>query len=226
MDLWGESLWDFHQGKNNDPLYLDTSYGPRETVPLGEFFRNDHSFTALDQAALSYCQGPVLDVGAGSGSHALALQNSGISVTALEISSGACRVMRSRGVINIVNGDIYRFKGKYRTLLLLMNGVGLAGTLSNLNRFLGVLKELLVHQGQILIDSCDVGYLFEGHALPQDRYFGELNYQYHYKNRSGSPFPWLFVDAEKLQEYALRQELRCQIVFQEGDQYLALLNRM
>ncbi len=225
MDLWGQSLWDYHQGKRTHHLYLDTSFGPREEVPLEEFFRYDQAFTALDNVALSHCKGPVLDVGAGTGSHSLALQKSGIEVTALELSPGACAVMQSRGVHRVKNQDLYRFSGKFQTVLLLMNGVGLAGTLSNMPGFLGVLKELMQDGGQIVLDSCDVRYLYAGESLPTDRYFGEMSYCYHYKGRSGKPFPWLFVDREKLAEHALQQELRCQMVFQEGDQYLAVLDK-
>ena len=73
-DLWGRALLDYHRGKKKEPLILHTSFGEPEEVPLGVFFRQPHEFSDLEQFAMDLCQGPVLDVGAGTGCHSLYLQ--------------------------------------------------------------------------------------------------------------------------------------------------------
>lgn len=194
---------------------------------MEDFFRYQLFFPDLENLALWHCGATVLDIGAGCGAHALALQDDGTSVTALEISPGACRVMRDRGVTRVVQGDIYQFAGEeYDTLLLLMNGVGLAGTLVNLPAFLTRLKSLLKPGGQILMDSCDVSYLYKQQELPQNRYYGELSYCYHYQGEISAPFHWLFVDQHTLGQKAVQVGLKFQVIFQEDNQFLARLSKL
>ncbi|MGB3618767.1 MAG: class I SAM-dependent methyltransferase [Catalinimonas sp.] len=178
----------------------------------------------LERTALRACRGRVLDVGAGAGPHALWLQARGLGVTALDTSGGAVAAMRQRGVRDVQHGSIEALGGDtYDTLLLLMNGAGLAGTLNALPRLLGHLRTLLRPGGQILLDSSDVRYLYveEDGALSidlNDRYHGEMVYQMHYGGESSSPFPWLFVDHDLLSDAALRAGLRTELVT-EGAHY-------
>jgi SAM-dependent methyltransferase len=141
----------------------------------------------------------VLDIGAGAGSHALVLQQRGFDVTALEISALAADVMQARGVKKVVTADIFEYNDhKYDTLLLLMNGIGLTGTLSNLKTFLQHAKLLLNKGGQLLFDSSDIAYLYEGNLPDTGKYYGELSYQYQYSRQTTDWFPWLYVDEKTL----------------------------
>jgi len=49
----------------------------------------------------------------------------------------------------------------FDTILLLMNGTGIGGTLNGLEQLLRQLRNMLCTGGQILIDSSDIRYLFE-----------------------------------------------------------------
>src|SRR5690606_30702690 len=104
----------------------------------------------------------VLDIGCGAGSHSLYLQNKGMHVTALDRSPGAVETCRLRGIQNVVHSNILQFKGNmFDTLLLLMNGIGIVGNYESLDSFLGHLKSLLNPNGQIILDSSDIIYMFE-----------------------------------------------------------------
>ncbi len=221
MDIWGQALWDFHRGVKTKTLYLKTSYGPKEKVPLEEFFRYSDDFTALETYALELCQSPVVDLGAGTGAHALSLQKMGLEVTAIEQSPGACKVMKQRGVHSICCEDLYDHHPKrYNTALLLMNGLGLAGSKTNLNRFLARLKDYITPGGQIIMDSCDISYLypetFEGVRE-------ELFYRYQYGGAISSSFSRLFANQKLLIESSEQVGLKAQIVFEEEYSYLARL---
>ena len=70
--------------------------------------------------------------------------------------------MKKRGEKKVVNEDIFEFMGqKYDTVLLMMNGIGVVGTLSKFEKFLSHLKNLLHKNGQVAFDSSDIRYLYK-----------------------------------------------------------------
>lgn len=223
-DVFGRALIDYQAGKTSIPLLLHNSYGQPEDMPTEVFFRTPDDFSELEHIALVLCDGHTLDIGAGAGSHALYLQNKGMNVTALEISPNACQTMHMRGIENIINADIYAHTGvQYDTLLMLMNGIGIAGQLAQLPKLLEKCKSLLKPGGQLLFDSSDISYLYEDPAVvkPVD-YHGEVRFQYEYLGNLGQPFDWLYVDQQALIELAQPLGWVVQILYEdEYDQYLA-----
>src|SRR5579875_3682175 len=129
-DILGQAVHAYyHQQKPHYKLWIHNRYGPKEEMPVETYFRDEDDMPDLEWLALNECRGTVLDIGAGAGSHALLLQERGFDVTAIEISPLSIEVMRQRGVKNIIEGDVFKYsEQQYDTLLLLMNGIGLAGT--------------------------------------------------------------------------------------------------
>lgn len=224
LDVLGQALDDHFQGHRGDRLLTHTSYGGTEEMPVEEFFRQPIDFPELEHIALSLCDGRVLDVGAGAGSHALFLQKRGMDVTALERSPLACEVMRSRGVKQVVSADFFEYSAeRYDTLLFLMNGIGVAGTIDGLKTLLSHCKTLLNGGGQLLFDSSDIAYLYRDGSVERPiTYYGEIRYQYAYKGQRSAPFNWLFIDQETLITLAQADGWVVQILYEDGhDQYLA-----
>ena len=85
----------------------------------------------------------VLDVGCGSGSHSLYLQNKGINVKAIDISEGAIEVSKRRGVANAEVLDVLNETETFDSILLLMNGTGIFQDMSQVSTYLKHLKSLL-----------------------------------------------------------------------------------
>lgn len=226
-DLPGEAIADFHFGNSPGKLWVYDDVGPRVEMDIAVYFRDRDAMPELERLALNACRGTVLDIGAGAGSHALALQQAGIDVTALEISPASVRVMKDRGIRNALQEDIFTYGGaRYDTLLLLMNGIGLAGDLDGLRALLRKLQTLLNPGGQLLFDSSDVAYLFEDGLLPDDRYYGEIHCQYGYKRQQTSVFSWLYIDFDTLNRIATAEGWRCEKLFDDGnDQFLVRLDR-
>ncbi|WP_262245642.1 class I SAM-dependent methyltransferase [Parapedobacter soli] len=224
LDVLGQALHDYLRGSRGDKLLTHTSFGGIEEMPVAEFFRQPFDFPELEHIALSLCDGRVLDVGAGAGSHALLLQQRGIDVTALERSPLACEVMRARGVKRVINADFFEYQGgRYDTLLFLMNGIGVAGSIDGLTALLNHCKTLLTPGGQLLFDSSDIAYLYaDGTVDKPTGYYGEIQYQYAYRGARSAPFGWLFIDQETLISIAQPLGWVVQILFEDGhDQYLA-----
>lgn len=225
MDIFGQALLDHYHGKLNSKLWLHNNYGHAEDMPVDVFFRNEDEMPELELLALSLCNGKILDIGAGVGSHALILQNKGADVTALEISSAACGIMHERGVQKCIHADILTFGGqKFDTLLLLMNGIGLVENLSGLRKFLSHAKTLINPGGTIIFDSSDISYLYEDIPFPEGKYYGEIAYQYEYKSQFGDWFNWLYIDADLLNKIATEEGWEMELLFDDGmDQFLVRL---
>lgn len=222
-DIQGKALLDYFLGKEEVHLTLHTSYGVVEEMPVEVFFRDRRDFSKLERLALRGCRGKVLDVGAGAGSFALELQQEGLQVKALEYSSLSCHILRQRGVQDVIQVDIWQYKEeKFDTLLLMMNGLGLAGKLNRLSPFLLHLKGLLQPGGQIICDSSDITYLYAATGLPEAEYFGEIQYCYEYEEEEGAWFSWLYVDADTLAIYCDSLGLKLQVLHtNKYEQFLA-----
>jgi SAM-dependent methyltransferase len=219
-----QAILDYLEGKN-DTLWLNTSYGTQEEMPVEVFFREAEEMPELELMALDFCEGHILDVGAGVGAHALILQEREQEVTALELSPVCLEVMKKSGVQQIRKGDIFQLEGeKYDTLLFLMNGIGLAGTIDGLKKLLIHLKTLINPGGQVIFDSSNIEYLYNDLPKPTDRYFGQIGYQYEYQGKKGEWFNWLYVDLKTLGEITDETGWTLQVLFEdEYDQYLVRL---
>lgn len=224
MDVFGKALEDFYQFGQTGKLWLHNNYGSPEDMPVEVFFRSSEEISELEKYALRFCKGKILDIGAGVGAHSLLLQSKGLDVTALEISSIACEIMQKRGVKSVINGDVFSEQQKYDTLLLLMNGIGLSRDIEGLQKLLPLLKSNLTKDGQIILDSSDILYLYTEDSFPSGNYYGEISYQYEYQSVKGTWFKWLYIDFERLSSIANEHGLFCEHLFEDDmDQYLARL---
>lgn len=233
-DPMGAAIRDyFRQGKSAQLKVLSSLFDDDE-MPVAHLFRSYHEMPPLEQRALNEARGKVLDVGAGAGCHALALQERGLDVTAVDISPLSCETMKERGVANVECVNIFnqRFQERFDTLLLLMNGTGIAGKLSRLPQLLSRLKQLMNPGAQILIDSSDLRYVYEDEngVLDVDldgAYYGEIDYQMTYRNIEGKRFDWLYADSVVLAECCRQCGLKCEILAQGNHyDYLARIVQM
>jgi len=209
QDPIGKAVYDYYHGITGDPILVRTDIAEDETLSPSYFFRTYEQMPVQEQEALKRCKGKILDVGAGAGAHSIWLKDKGLEVTAIDISPLSCEIMRERGLGGVLCADIYALtEMKFDTILLLMNGAGVAQTLPGLSVLLNHLKNLLNPGGRILADSSDLLYLFTDENgedwidIASDTYYGEMECQLSYKSTKGKKFPWLFVDPDTFCEYA------------------------
>lgn len=203
-DLFGNALLDYYNNNYTEDLITSTNISGEDELPLPYLFRSYSEMPKLEQKALKLTKGKVLDVGCGSGSHSLYLQDQGLDVKAIDISEGAVKVAKQRGVVNVKHKDILEETETFDTILLLMNGTGIFQEVSQVSKYLNHLKSLLNPEGQILIDSSDIQYMYEDEdgGLWIDtnaNYYGELDYFLSYKGDKEEPMKWLYIDFERLQ---------------------------
>ena len=261
-DPMGAAILDFQKQGKAARLRVLSSMFEEDEMPVTHLFRSVPEMPVLEQKALQLAKGRVLDIGAGSGCHTLALQEKGFTVKAIDISPLSCEAMKLRGVkdaecINLFDPHLSsgnhsgknqenhsgknqenhfgenqenhsrenqeQFEGGFDTILLLMNGTGIAGKIEHLPALFQRLKALLNPGGQILIDSSDLKYIYENEDGSFDinlngDYYGEVDYQMIYKDVKGDRFDWLYVDFPLLKSIAETCGLHGELVA-EGEHY-------
>ena len=229
-DLMGRAIWDYYYQENPEDLQTETSISELDDLPVSYLFRDYQEMNALEKKALDSSFGKVLDVGSGAGSHSLYLQNERkLEVTALDISPKSIEVCKARGVKNAICEDLLQFSEKdFDTILLLMNGTGIFQSLEHIDQYLQKLKSLVAENGQILLDSTDILYMYDqdedgGVLVPATGYYGELDYYLHYKGESELPMKWLYLDFDTLENAAIANGFKIQKIEQLEDSYLAQL---
>ncbi len=229
-DPMGAAIYDFHRNGSADVLKVYSSDFDDDEIPVSDLFREYEDMPYIERAALDMAEGRVLDVGAGSGCHSLALAKAGKESVAIDISPLSVEVMRERGVdARLVNLYDESFTERFDTVLMLMNGTGIIGTLENMETFFSRIRQILSPGGCVLIDSSDLRYLFEeedGSLMIDlaDDYYGLVDYQMQYKDVLGEPFDWLYVDFDTLAYYAEENGFRAEMVAKgEHYDYLARL---
>lgn len=225
-DLFGKAMYDFQTNNSPENIITETSISEEDEMSVDYLFRSYNEMPKLEQKALQLAFGKTLDVGCGAGSHSLSLQNDrNLELVSIDISKNAIETCNLRGVKNAIVKNILDFEeGKFDTIILLMNGVGIFGKLENCNKYLSKLKSLLNPGGQILLDSSDIIYMFDededgGKWIPSDNnYYGELVFNISYKGEKEDPFDWLYLDYNTLQNAAAANGLKCELIL-EGDHY-------
>lgn len=217
-DPMGQAVTDHLDGKPLKKLRVLSSKFYEDEMPIPYLFRTYDQMPHIEQTALNMCQGKTLDIGACAGCHSLYLQQRGLDVTAVDISPLSVEAMKRRGINRVLLADMFAdpLGSDYDTVLLLMNGTTIAGTIGRLPLFLQKLKALIKPQGQILIDSTDIRYIYEDEdgnfSYDGSDYYGQVDYRMQYGKVRGERFDCLYVDPHTMKELAHGEGLNPEIV--------------
>ena len=224
-DPMGSAIADYFAKGKSAKLRVLSSQFEEDEIPTEQLFRTYDEMPELEQEALQLAKGKILDCGAGSGCHALALQEMGKDVEAIDISPLSVEVMKKRGVKEAYCVNLFdeNYLQKFDTILMLMNGSGIIGKLENMGAFFTKMKQLLNPGGCIYMDSSDLRYLFEdedGSFLIDlaGGYYGEIDFRMQYKQIKGEPFDWLYIDFQTISYYANENGFKAEMV-KEGEHY-------
>lgn len=223
-DPMGRAIFDYYHTGKAAKLRVLSSMFYEDEIPVATLFRTFDEMPIQEQEAIELCSGRTLDVGAGSGCHSIILKQRGVDVVAIDISELSVEVMRERGIdARNINFFDETFVEKFDTVLLAMNGIGIVGKTTRLEEFFRSAKRLLAPGGKILLDSSDIKYVFmdDDGSMEIDLaagYYGEIDYKMRYKNTTGEPFDWLYIDFDTLAMYAEEFGFKCEKCI-EGEHY-------
>ena len=227
-DPIGQAILDYTQSKKKAEIIVSSDLCDDDVIDVPYLFRSWKDMPSIKKKAINACNGKTLDIGAGAGAHSIVLKEKGLDVTALEPSEGATSYLKNLG-LKTIQGRIEDLANqKYDTLLLMMNGLGLAGSLENLPTFLNHLKSLLNPDGKIICDSTDIIYLYqeEDGSMWMDlnaAYYGNFKFQMKYKDHQTEWFDWLYIDFARLQDICEEVGLSLKLLYEEDDHYLVEL---
>ena len=219
----GRAIAEYWKTKTADRLRVFSPMFEEDEIPLTTLFRSYEDMPEIERKALDMAKGRILDVGAGAGCHSLILQKRGLDVTAIDISPLSVETMKEREVKKVIEQNFFTLEGQYDTILMLMNGIGIVGTLERMPEFFKQLDKILAPGGQVLCDSSDISYVFEDEEgmidIPNEmNYYGEHSFRMQYKDTIGEPFNWLYIDADTLKQKADRCGYAVEVVA-EGEHY-------
>jgi len=222
-DVFGRAIIDYYNGKDA-VIETYSSIGGWDELPVKYLFRSFDEMPDIEQTALNLAFGKILDLGCGAGSHSLYLQNQGLSVKPVDISLGAIEICKKRGLSQAEMINLWNIKdAQYDTILALMNGAGICGSMKNFPSFLKHLKSLLAPGGQILMDSSDIIYMYEDQdgkvdLSEVDHYYGEVTFQSKYLGEKSGSYPWIYIDFYNLQQQAINLDMQCELI-KKGSHY-------
>lgn len=154
-DPFGRAIRDHHLGERDEPLVDrdgdETREHSIEEWYFGVFEGDDFLERWLD--------GPLLDMGAGVGRHALYFQER-FETVAIEVSDHLVETMRERGVDDARHADMFMLRssfGRDRFRSALANGtqLNLAGSMAGLRQFLCDLAYVTTADATAVLDSYD-----------------------------------------------------------------------
>ena len=228
-DPIGKGILDYAENRRPADIIVMSDICDDDIIPLEVLFRKFDEMPELEKLALEECDGKVLDVGAGAGAHATYLRELEMDVECIEISEGAVEHLKE-SELSARQINFFDLKDeKYDTLLMLMNGIGIAGTLSNLEKTLAHAKSLLNAGGKIVCDSSDIKYLYEDEDGSMwtdlnNEYYGNFRFKMKYKQEVGPWFNWLYVDFDNLFQAAKKVGLKAKKIYDLDDHYLAVIS--
>lgn len=219
-----QAIQDYISGDKTSKLIIQSDLADDDEMDVNYFFRNENELPEIEKIALNHCKGKILDVGACVGAHTLPLINKGFDVKAIDTEIAAVEYLKQKNV-NAVQTDFISldYSEKFDTILLLMNGIGIAKNLKSFPDFINHCIKLLNPGGKIICDSTDIKYFYEDEegALWVDlnaEYYGEFKFKWKYKDIEGEEFEWLYLDYEKMKQEVEKLGLSITKIFENEEE--------
>jgi len=225
------ALRDHHRTGRSRRVRALRSDGVSFEIETEEYFTLDGSLAELDRFALERCRGRVLDVGAGAGRHALALQEMGREVVAIDLSPICVSLCKERGVRDAHTFDVMTLDsedplGRFDTILFGMQTIGVAGGVVPLEKLLTRLRNCLAPDGELIVDSSELREAWEGDESDRSPSRGEIVLSTRYRGWRGESFPWVYFAEADLADIAARAGFEMETLGSvESGEYLAVLRR-
>jgi len=237
-DAFGHALLDWFERQDESAVEIIERDDGMIAIALGarHYFRGPDEWGTLDRAALETTRGRVLDAGCGAGRFALALQERGHDVVAIDVSPLAIEVCRRRGIRDARLLPLSRVEpedGPFDTVLMMGHNLGLLASRRNARRVLRRLFRATTPGARIIGDGLDPYQTTEPlhlayHARNRDRgrMGGQIRMRVRYKTWRTPWFDYLFTSSDELEELTAGTGWALAGVTTDAPGQLAVLERL
>ena len=211
QDAYGQELLAFMRGEEVHEI-VEREDRFISSLPRGpaNYFSEFPDWPKIEQEAIQYAQGRVLDVGCGAGRVCLYLQEKGVEVLGIDNSPLAIEVCRRRGVekLSLTPLSKVSFKlGSFDTIVMFGNNFGLFESFTKARHRLRKFIKLTSPEARILAETNDI-YRTEDpdhlayHAFNRQRgrMAGQIRLRVRYHKTIGRWFDYLMVSKDEMQE--------------------------
>jgi SAM-dependent methyltransferase len=209
-DVFGKMLLDASAGLEIPEIVERDDHFLVSELPVTRYLSGYAQWPSVQQKAIEFARGRVLDVGCGAGRHSLYLQEKGFDVMGLDVSPGAIQLCRRRGLINTTLLSIDQISpatGKFDTLVLLENNFGLLESRNKAKRILEQFYLITHEQGRIIAETSDpynsrdpdiLEYQKQNRA--KNRMSGQIRMRLRYRRLISDWFDYLRVSKSEMKE--------------------------
>jgi SAM-dependent methyltransferase len=208
-DAYGQEMWAYYNGREGFEI-VERDDGYIDATSPKIYFSEYENWPLIEQKAMEFVKGRVLDIGCGAGRHSLYLQKKGFDVLGIDNSLLAIKVCKLRGLkkarvmsIEDVNFD----PNSFDTIIMMGNNFGLFGGFKKARRLLKRFRKMTSEKALIIAETRDPYKTdnpahLEYHRLNKER--GRMGGQVRIRVRFGKYatkwFDYLMVSKEEMEE--------------------------
>jgi len=233
-DAFGHALLAVHKGEEVNEI-VERDDGFFDSMSTRGYFSDYEAWSSIEQKAMQFVKGRVLDIGCGAARHSLYLQGKGFDVLGIDISPLALKVCRERGLkkLKLMSIESVDFKPKsFDTILMMGNNFGLFGNFEKAKRLLRRFYRMTSKDASIIAASRDP-YRTDNPAHLQyhkmnkrkGRVSGQVKIRTRYQKYKGRWFDYLMVSKEEMTQILSNTGWKVEEFLDTGDPYYIAIIR-
>jgi len=206
-DAFGHALLAVHKGEEVNEI-VERDDGFVDSMSTRGYFSDYEAWSPIEQKAMQFVKGRVLDIGCGVGRHSLYLQGKGFDVLGIDVSPLAIQVCKLKGLqkSRLMPIEATDFKPEsFDTILMMGNNFGLFGNLKKAQRLLKRFHRMTSEDALIIASSRDP-YKTDNPAHLQyhkmnkrkGRMSGQVRIRIRYEKYKGRWFDYLMASKEEM----------------------------
>jgi SAM-dependent methyltransferase len=208
-DAFGQKLWAYYKGNEVFEI-VERDDGYIEAIRMKAYFSDYEDWAPIEQKAMQFVKGRVLDIGCGAGRHSLYLQKKGLDVLGIDISPLAVKVCKLRGLkkVKVMSIEEADFKpNSFDTIIMMGNNFGLLGSLKKARKLLKKFHKITTKNALIIASTRDPYKTdnpahLEYHKLnkKKGRMGGQVRIRSRFRKYVGKWFDYLMVSKEEMNQ--------------------------
>ena len=235
-DAFGQALKDYLQGNEvfeiieRDDGYIDA------TKSVGDYLAEFEEWPEIQQDAMGYVEGYVLDIGCGPGKHSLYLKEEGYEVLGIDVSQIVLEICKERGLDNVKNmsiSEIDEDTDTFDTILMLGNNFGLLESPEKAKDYLERFYQATSDDARVIAESRDVHDTdnefhkqYQENNIEEGKFPGELRIRNRYKGYCTPWYNYLMVSKEEMEDILEETDWYVdKFLDEDSPQYIAIIKK-